>query len=167
MKITFDGSTDDWVFLFGGKGTGGVPVLPQEAEEPDVEFSVNAETPKWKLEMPNSRAVEREGASLAFSEALKEWLKGFEDPDAPQPDRLGIVKGLGSSRWSLPILVMAYEVESLQGLVAAAMAAQGDPRATDLDFVHRVAGNMVQVSHKGFPDLAGTFDHSTRWRRTA
>ena len=33
------------------------------------------------------------------------------------------------------------------------------------DYVHAVAAHMVQVSHIGFPDLAGTLDYSTQWRR--
>ncbi len=34
------------------------------------------------------------------------------------------------------------------------------------EYIDEVAANMVQISHMGFPDLAGTYDYSTKWRRS-
>ena len=79
---------------------------------------------------------------------------------------LGLVSGIGML---FCLAVMAYEMESLQALVFHAMLDAGLAltwgKEEDMDLAHRVAGNMVQVSHLAYPDLAGTFDHSTQWRK--
>lgn len=105
-------------------------------------------------------------------------------PAQPQPDRLGALRELGSGRYPRPVLVMAYEIGSLQRMVEKALleaqpdavihswdlgvldAPNDDPRHVEwLSFIDHVAMNMVQVSHMAFPDLAGTYDYSTRWKR--
>lgn len=105
-------------------------------------------------------------------------------PAQPQPDRLEALRELGSGRYPRPVLVIAYEIGSLQRMVEKALleaqpdavihswdlgvldAPNDDPRHVEwLDFIDHVAMNMVQVSHMAFPDLAGTYDYSTRWKR--
>jgi len=67
---------------------------------------------------------------------------------------------------------MAYELGGLQLLVEKALtelwpdaAAAYPGRDAWLDYVGQVAGNMVQISHMAFPDIAGTYDHSSKWRK--
>ena len=77
-----------------------------------------------------------------------------------------MMQTLGQGRWPRPILIMAYEEKSLQRLVWKAL--KGDiPLGTEeeRDWVDRVAATMVQISQMGFPDLQGTYDYSTQWRR--
>lgn len=90
-----------------------------------------------------------------------------------QPDRVQLMRDLsGQSRYIRPLLIMAYEVGSLQHLVEKALVEEcgespgAAERTSDwLDYIERLTGLMIMVSHKGFPDLAGTYDHSTKWRR--
>jgi hypothetical protein len=61
---------------------------------------------------------------------------------------------------------MAYEAKSLQRLVANALiGVVSGSKDYSLDYADKIASNMVQVSHMVFPDLAGTYDYSTKWRR--
>jgi hypothetical protein len=77
-----------------------------------------------------------------------------------------MMQELGQGRWPVPILVMAYEIGSLQRMVEKALVTSGAVADPDLDHIDEVAANMVQISHMGFPDLAGTYDYSTKWRRS-
>ena len=123
-------------------------------------------------------ALDEDGSPLTVTEPVD------------QPDRLSMMQEIGQGRWPIPLLVMAYEENghrSLQRMVEAALVERqhdqrwaakyiaeyaADPESAEeheeawLDFVDRVAATMVQVSHMGFPDLAGTYDYSTRWRRS-
>lgn len=94
----------------------------------------------------------------------------------PQPDRQGLMEQLGSGgRWPLSILVMGYEIGSLQRLVEQSLktagfydqwqAETGGTESDWLDWINQLSATMVQLSHAGFPDLAGTYDYTTRWRR--
>jgi hypothetical protein len=51
-------------------------------------------------------------------------------------------------------------------MVEKALVTSGAVADPDLDHIDEVAANMVQISHMGFPDLAGTYDYSTKWRRS-
>lgn len=108
----------------------------------------------------------REAAKLYFRDFCVDWAKNFEQ-EGEQPDRLKLMEDLGSSRYLVPVLVMAYEKLSLQGLIMSALMdaglVSGDEEGRE--FVDKIAMNMVQVSHKGCPDLAGTYDYTTRWKR--
>jgi len=118
-------------------------------------------------------AEQREAAWEHFVGFCSLWTENFEEPGVEQPDRLRAMQDLGQGRWPIPVLVMAYETKSLQRLVERALIEkQGviernyDSREEYLDYIDRVAVNMVQVSHMGFPDLAGTYDYSTKWKRS-
>lgn len=110
------------------------------------------------------------GAAEVFKEFCIAWDKGFEDPETEQPDRQQMMIDLGQHRYAVAILVLAYRRESLQGVVLDALVTEvvaedfGDYEEY-LDYIDRLAGNMVQISHSGFPELAGTYDYTNRWRR--
>ena len=134
-----------------------------EAEEEE------AEKQERKAPLPSLSPDVRKATKAAFSQVVEAWLEGFENPEVSQPDRLELLRALGSGPHSMPVVVMAYEMESLQALVFHAMLDAGLAltwgKEEDMDLAHRVAGNMVQISHLAYPDLAGTFDHSTQWRK--
>lgn len=105
-------------------------------------------------------------------------VKVMETKPKEQPNRQAALAALGSGHYTLPILVMAYEEGSLQGLVEKALKQLPDdgyeawrPFADQgyeswIDYVEQISNTMVQVSHAAFPDLAGTLDYSTKWRRS-
>lgn len=134
--------------------------LPEPLEAAPVETSLPKLTDKQRTE----------GWAL-FKEFCLAWDEGFEDPDAEQPDRLQLMKDFSQSLGALPFLVMVYEIQSLQRLVEKALVEGGldvkdfDDEEAYLDYIDRVAGTMVQVSQAAFPDVQGTYDYSTRWRR--
>lgn len=119
-----------------------------------------------------------------FVKFCEVWLYGWEQPDVTQPDRMQAMAEIGSGRVAYPILVMAYESGSLQNMVARACSdlfaadVETKPNYAKLaealpmgaaawnDFIARVTGSMVAASHLAFPDLAGTYDYSTKWRTT-
>lgn len=108
---------------------------------------------------------DREKAWEVFKEFCVEWNRNFGVEGTPQPDRVKLMGDLGVGRHVRSVLLMAYEIGSLQRLVQKALAESGTE--LDLDQIEQVTTNMVAVSHAGFPDLAGTYDYSTRWQRVA
>ncbi len=141
------------------KGKYGPP--PQDKPPPELTLTVTTR--------------QRQEAWDAFCVFVKTWVIGFEIGDehnpVPQPDRLSLTRELGSSIHTLGILVMAYEVGSLQYLVKTALNVLGEELSlmepVDLDYVDRVAANMIQISHIGFPELVGTYNYGTKWRSKA
>lgn len=102
----------------------------------------------------------------AWSEFVQAWSQGFGAKE-PQPDRLALIAGLGSSQHLVTVLRLGYHLGSLQRLVQEGLRYKDDPRSEDLDFCAQVAANITSVSHVGFPDIAGTYDYTNRWRRIA
>ena len=104
-----------------------------------------------------------------FRAFLQAWLVGFDSPEEEQPERLDLLKGLGSSRWSMLILRWCAHYGSLQGAVYAALQEE-DLAAlsvvqSDLVLVDRLSANITQVAHAAFPDISGFHDYSTKWSR--
>lgn len=157
--------------------SGLISPAPQPAPQPDFHYQADLSL-EWndRLQMPLPvdtpqpttlppiQPELRAEAWAAFKAFCKTWIEGFEVPGAPQPDRERLMKGLGYGRIPVPILVMAYELGSLQELVYRALKEQGI-EVSDIDWLDRVAGTMVQISREGFPDIAGTIDYTQRWRR--
>lgn len=166
MKIEFEGTMDEFRNLFGQVGSSvPAPVVFAAEPKPDPEPTP---LPSATSDLPHIPKEQREAAWAEFKSVCASWVEGFEEEGAAQPDRLALLTHLGAGPWPLPILVMAYERGSLQALVLDALYGEDaeDLRTPDgLDYVNRVAANMVQVSHMAFPDLAGTYDHSTKWRK--
>jgi hypothetical protein len=84
-------------------------------------------------------------------------------------NRLELLRTFGTGPNFVPLLIAAYEIQSLQRLVDRALRAT-HKQATEtedewLDRVEGLAAHMVQLSHSVCPDLAGTLDYSTKWRR--
>lgn len=126
------------------------------------------------VNLPKLGKEQRAEAWEKFVEFCAEWAQGFEDPEEEQPDRLSLMQDIGSGQWPVPVLVMAYETKSLQMMVCRALEEKNGALEHDfadrdayLDYIDRLAANMVQVSHMGFPDLVGTYDYSLRWRRSS
>jgi hypothetical protein len=110
-----------------------------------------------------------EEAWAAFVVFVSAWMVGFGAPldekgqsTVEQPDRLLLLKGMGSGRWAIHILRWCAHYGSLQGAVAVVL---GAPDAEAIDLVDRVSANISQVAHAAFPDIVGFHDHSTKWRR--
>ncbi len=174
MKINFEGTMEEFCALFRM-----VPVDPQlpvpvaPAPEAITKPKNDPAVVAGNVVLPSLRREQREDAWQKFQQFSQAWITGFKDPEAEQPDRLGMMQELGQGRWPVPILVMAYEVGSLQQMVGKALLEYTQKpylglstRDAYLDHIDEVAANMVQISHMGFPDLAGTYDYSTKWRRS-
>lgn len=131
------------------------------------------------LNLPRLGEEVRYESTEIFFDLVATWSQNF-GVEGPQPDRLEELRKIGSGRWALPILVMCFELGSLQRLVEKALihrhlcdpehagqteTEQAVTRQNRLELADRIAANMVQVSHLVFPDLAGTYDYSTKWRR--
>lgn len=119
----------------------------------------------WSANPMTGEIDARQRAKEEFRRFLSLWLENFDVKDTPQPDRPALMQALGSGRNVQPLLMWLYDESSLQERVHETLTYLGHPQKEDLDFVEKVAGHLIQVSIAGFPDLAGTYDHSTRWRR--
>jgi hypothetical protein len=139
-----------------------------EEEKPQTEkppFSVPVESPPPSEPLPPIPPAARELSWGIFRSGVETWVQGFEVEGAEQPDRLSVIQRWGEGKHTVPILIMAHEARGLQLLVRKALRELNEPRAEDLEFVNRVAANMIQVCHMGFPDLMGTYDYGTAWTR--
>jgi len=182
MEISFKGTLAEFQTVFRGMSDAGA-FIPSDLEELVTADEIRIEHPAPLTEVPSLEPSQSEALSFPqndlpklsrqtreeawehFTQFCTTWVQGFGDLNAPQPDRLALMTALGQGRWPIPILVMAYEIQSLQRLVQKALVETGHEKALDLDWIDLVASNMVQVSHIGFPDISGTYDYSTRWRR--
>ncbi len=116
-------------------------------------------------DLPTLSPEIRSKAWASFEYLVGVWAENFNQA-GPQPDRLEALRQVGSGPYALAVLVMAFEVRSLQRLVEKALIRQNIGNELDrLELADQIAGNMVQVSHLVYPDLAGTYDYSTKWRR--
>lgn len=202
MRIEFEGTVDEFRALFIEQGVDAVfaPSSVEEQEEVRQRFTTplavvpdgGEPTGGWaepgeaitaptndaalsaaKMELPSLSPEQRDAAWSHFKSFCADWVRGFGDAEAEQPDRLAMMQELGQGQWPVPVLVMAYEVGSLQMMVCRALEEVNgviernfDDRDAYLAHIDLIAANMVQVSHMGFPDLAGTYDYSTKWKRS-
>ncbi len=122
-----------------------------------------------KVDLPTLTPEKREAAWASFRAFCHAWVQGFGIADAEQPDRQKLMEELGSGQNVVAVLIMAYEIESLQRLVEKALFEAGvewdGSAASWVEWVDQVSATMVQISHQGFPELAGTYDFTQRWRR--
>ena len=110
-----------------------------------------------------------------FTKFILRWAVNFDTPLdedgnslGEQPDRLDLLKGVGSGRWSIYILRWLAHYKSLQGgIYHALVQAGGCPAEGDalLNLVDRISANITQVAHASFPDIVGFHDYSTKWKR--
>jgi hypothetical protein len=106
-----------------------------------------------------------------FTLFVMKWAQNFDaSPDeegnpAEQPDRLALLKELGSGRWSIYVLRWLAHYRSLQGGVYHALAGCPVEGAALIDLVDRISANIAQVAHAAFPDIADFHDYSTKWKR--
>lgn len=135
---------------------------PEPRPEPSVAPSPSAAQPAYDEEHQKLRLA----SWHKFVDTCAQWVVGFEIEGADQPDRQNLLKELGTGIYPVNVMRMALEIGSLQRLVQLALWVQSNSVCHDLDYIQRVAGNMVQVSHLVFPDLEGMLDGSSRWRRT-
>jgi len=194
MRIEFEGSMEEFRALFSGQMHGITPVDPKlpdavertkpyKAERVDVwempsiqqaEQAANSAALSAKnIELPELDPSTRASAWSAFRDFCVSWIDGFDQEGADQPDRLQMMQDLGQGALPVPILVMAYEQGSLQQMVGKALLEYTEKPYLGLstqdayhEYIDKVSSNMVQISHMGFPDLAGTYDYSTKWKRS-
>lgn len=185
MKIQFEGTQEEFEALFGVRvpakepaktlptastpwpptatGAAWSAIKPTSWNDPDTLPADYGVAPA----IPDTAVSEelRQEAINYFGDMINLWTQGWDpeknapDPEVDQPDRVQIMQALGNSRYAYPLLKMAYEVGSLQELVWRIL-----PHWTS-DQIYMLSGNLVQVSIAGFPDLAGTLDHTKRWIR--
>jgi hypothetical protein len=203
VKITFEGTMAEFQALFvrGNGVSQSVTVapsdlpaqfrpIPEVKKEPVGEFGNGVIPPMpendpfvgKELNLPLISEEKRKASESYWADFCATWADGFEDDKAEQPDRLRMVQDFGSSPYFVAVLIMAYELKSLQRLVEKGLVDAGkmaiprpfvrgpgndSAREEHLDYIDRIAANMVQVSHMGAPDLAGTYDYSTKWRRSS
>jgi hypothetical protein len=190
MEINFKGSLTEFRSLFQGIGPAFQPSGIEELEAADeirIEHSAplsvvpddyargvaEVSSSLESVKLPTLTEEERAGALAYVQDFSVAWTQGFGVVGAEQPDRLQLMKDIGTCRWVRPILILAYEKRSLQRLIMDALQAHNLDIATSFkdeagwfDFIECVCSNMVAVSHKGLPDLAGTYDYSTKWKRS-
>lgn len=167
--------------VYGDLGAAGPHAMTGESNpEPNGYFSDEMHVPKgfdFTALKPDPKAWE------AFVSTVELWMQGFECPlDAngnpiyPQPDRLTALKKLGEGQWPIHILRYCATYKSLQRMVFEAYkqvinkgARASFPNLSyteeEIDYAARIAANMLQMSHAAFPDLAGFYDYSLRWKR--
>lgn len=139
--------------------------LPRPQNDPNV---------GRKLDLPPIQPEIRQAAKVYFRDLVLTWAENF-DAEGPQPDRLKLLTDFGCSAHLVPVLIMAYEKLSLQRLILDALFGYdtegrtlnlGNPTVMSMiALADKLAMNMVQVSHIACPDLAGTYDYTTRWKR--
>jgi hypothetical protein len=175
MRIEFDGTLAEFKALYGplflsaeavpAQAVAYAPAIPQ-TQKPPGGVSIG-QGDRNEIPVPENNhfdgtlpeiSLEWRAETLAyFDEFCRAWAVNF-DVVGDQPDRVSLMNGIGRSRYATALLIIAYETGSLQRLVVNALG----PMATD-EFGTAIAANMVAVSHMGFPDLAGTFDYSSKW----
>lgn len=175
-----DEDEDDAVFPHSGPVATGSPADDADSDTGYWSSSVDSQY-EWEKEsdatpaqpviqknnLPKLSEEVRAGAWKSFEDLITLWCQNFDLP-GDQPDRLEALRQAGTGRYTLPVLIMAYELGSLQRLIEKALillAIGPSESAERLDYADKIAANMVQISHLTFPDLAGTYDYSTKWRR--
>lgn len=161
--------------LFGGV-VGGIveePLVPEYLDDAEpIELPGEPVEKKQPKGLPGLTDAQRADSESYFAEFCGKWVKGFGNYEDDQPDRLGMIQEMGNGKALVPVLIRAYEVGSLQRLIEQALnkhsavhrMAFGADQEKWLDWCDLIAANMVQISHMGAPDLAGTYDYSTKWR---
>jgi len=188
MKFQFDGTIEEFKTVFRGDFDptdyetkmnflgSGEDIAPVEDNFGDpplglVEPIVMPVNKANEGDLQELTQKQRDGVKGVIEDFCLQWTQGFEVEGADQPDREKLLEMVGSGQWAVPFLVLCYEQESLQSLVGSAL--EGEKRKEFeseedwWDWVDRVCCTMVQVSQRGFPDLQGTYDYSTRWKRKA
>jgi len=145
-----------------------VPDAPPIGESTAIPFPQNK---SFSGDVKKLTPSERIGCVEASTYFFQEWVKGFQDDEADQPNRVELIETMGSGQWTVPFLVLCYEYGSLQKFCGVCLREdyrdQYDSEADWWEWIDLVACNIVQVSVAGFPDVQGTYDYSTRWKREA
>lgn len=182
MKVNFEGTLEEFKAVFGGvlgdlpefqPSSFAVPPNPVSSLDPIGPGSANPpDRPEHRDGLPQLSSEVRRKASEAFTDLVLTWVEGFEDESVEQPDRLSSLQAVGTGPTALAVIVMAHEIGSLQRLIERALlnhnpavAARFGSSEEWLDYLDRISGNMVQVAHLAFPDLATVHDYSTKWRK--
>lgn len=170
MKITMKGSPSELrAFLVPGSVDPEPQIKPPTPAPVVAPVDPVSTAPAAPHPASTPSAQEAREAFDYFRSCLLEWIRGFEKPDQPQPDRIDIIRRMGSGRMMIPVMKLALERGSLQKLISECLKdtrSPSMPLEEWLEYVQRISAQMVAISHMGFPDLEGMHDYSTRWRRT-
>jgi len=153
------------------------PTLPMFMQDKPTDVP----TGKGAIPFPQNKAFsgdmkdltpkERTGCLEAATYFFQEWTKGFGEPEAEQANRVELIETMGSGQWTVPFLVLCYEYGSLQKFCGVCLKSthRGNHESEGAwwEWIDSIACNIVQVSVAGFPDVQGTYDYSTRWKREA
>jgi len=101
---------------------------------------------------------------ILFAGLVLSWISNF-DKKGPQPDRNELLRVLSEDPDHGKAFTCISHCGSLQVAIKKVLEDAG--KETSLDFVEKVAGNIVQVSHATLPELAQYYDISSKWRRRA
>lgn len=144
---------------------------PEEVPMGDKEAIPFPQNKPFGGKMKSLTAKERTGCLEASTYFFQEWAKGLGSPDEEQPNRVELIETMGSGQWTVPFLVLCYEYGSLQKFCGVCLKdthrEKHESSEAWWDWIDSVACNIVQVSVAGFPDVQGTYDYSTRWKREA
>jgi len=139
-----------------------------EEEEVEVEEQQALRNEEGELITADGKALPRGWAVVYGPVKVLRML-----PKQPQADRLELLRALGSGWHTKAVLVLAYEMGSLQLLVGKALLEDNPTPFLGLasqeayfSHIDHIAMNMVQISHMVFPDLQGAYDYSTKWKRS-
>jgi hypothetical protein len=102
---------------------------------------------------------------MLFSGLVLSWISNF-DVEGPQPDRNELLRVLSEDPDHGKAFTCVSHCGSLQVAIKKVLEDAG-VESCSLDFVEKVAGNIVQVSHATLPELAQYYDISSKWRRRA
>lgn len=115
-----------------------------------------------------SEADEKAGKDL-FAKLVREWAKGFDDPEAKQPDRVGILRDVEADPDFKKLYKWVEEKEFFQTAVYEVLEDPDSPEK--FDKTDRIAANIFQVASvvvSPFYDLClRHMDHTgQKWRKS-
>jgi len=100
-----------------------------------------------------------------FRDLILAWISNF-DVEGPQPDRNELLRSLSEDPDHGKALACISHCGSLQVAIKKVLGDAG-VESCSLEFVEKVAGNIVQVSHATLPEMAQYYDISSKWRQRA
>jgi hypothetical protein len=131
----------------------------QETQEVEVEIDEAMVGPDGQF------VVEPGPTKHSPGQVKRHLVKRMRTEPVPQPDRVELLRKMGTGRFPPALLQLARQAKGLQALVWRALTEIGWPasaatRDQKIELAQAVAGSMVQISHAVFPDLQVVYDQT-------